>query len=630
MNGAFDKFCKQKYEEITKSECPYNKAHNVCKKMDLSGGVLNQSCINILREVECLGKYGRYGYLCSSNKVKKIQKIVHEEMSKMCPYIIINENGIDGIQFDYDKMLDFIVNMFKLDRIKSTTGGVRIAITLDGADLSRTVQHVTCGIKIVDSRAVNPITGIPIGLEGVQSRENCFACKILLTKDSKMLYCTHFSDFFAWTKQLSTKGVGGYQPFIVASPQDVSSFWKCIGRGGACKRDEYFCHCCAIKSSDIIVPNLMKCSHCIRFGNSLCYHHNVCDEKFLLTIKGQLELLLETHNHLFDDPKIEQMTMKLDQNDVFGANDINNIDFEPRSDDQRVAFSNELNDNLSLLGLSRRGGISVRRNLLRQHLLALEKKKIEQSINNFSVKDSMIFVEQAIPCILHMENRIGEKMLKLLLIDGSNERNSNKKELSEMIASVNKAVNTSILGTPRRKNNWTVNLTKEGTVADQPMTNNHTRKIINNFEKILPLCISNNQRRGKWLECIELWRELIETARQKEDFSDGQINSFQVLCDLFFIKWVALHKHNRVGNYVHMIGAGHLSYYLHIWKNLYRYSQQGWEALNSQIKTVYFRRTQRGGHKGDGEFNSKVEPIAKWVQRTLFWKAGLDVMFDKD
>ena len=50
----------------------------------------------------------------------------------------------------------------------------------------------------------------------------------------------------------------------------------------------------------------------------------------------------------------------------------------------------------------------------------------------------MIFVEQAIPCILHMENRIGEKMLKLLLIDGSNERNSNKKELSEKIARVNR------------------------------------------------------------------------------------------------------------------------------------------------------------------------------------------------
>ena len=102
------------------------------------------------------------------------------------------------------------------------------------------------------------------------------------------------------------------------------------------------------------------------------------------------------------------------------------------------------------------------------------------------------------------------------------------------------------------------------------------------------------------------------------------------MCDQFFIKWLELHKHNSAGNYVHMIGAGHLSYYLCKWRNMYRYSQQGWEALNSQIKTVFFRRTQRRGHKGDGGFNSKVEPIAKWVQRCLFWKAGMGQMFEED
>ena len=77
-----------------------------------------------------------------------------------------------------------------------------------------------------------------------------------------------------------------------------------------------------------------------------------------------------------------------------------------------------------------------------------------------------------------------------------------------------------------------------------------------------------------------------------------------------------------------MIGAGHFSYYLRKWRKLYCYSQQGWEALNSQIKTVYFRRTQRGGHKGGGDFNSKVEPNSKWVQRNLFWKAGKGELFD--
>ena len=71
----------------------------------------------------------------------------------------------------------------------------------------------------------------------------------------------------------------------------------------------------------------------------------------------------------------------------------------------------------------------------------------------------------------------------------------------------------------------------------------------------------------------------------------------------FFSSWVDLNKQEGVGIYVHMIGAGHLSYYLKLWRNLYQYSQQGLEALNYHIKRVYFLRTQRGGHKGDGEFN---------------------------
>ena len=91
---------------------------------------------------------------------------------------------------------------------------------------------------------------------------------------------------------------------------------------------------------------------------------------------------------------------------------------------------------------------------------------------------------------------------------------------------------------------------------------------------------------------------------------------------LFFYKWFQLNGEAGVGNYVHIIGAGHIEYYLKKWRNLYCYIQQGWEALNSQTKQIYFRQTQRGGHKGDGKLNSKVEHIAKWVQRSLFWKMG--------
>jgi hypothetical protein len=76
-------------------------------------------------------------------------------------------------------------------------------------------------------------------------------------------------------------------------------------------------------------------------------------------------------------------------------------------------------------------------------------------------------------------------------------------------------------------------------------------------------------------------------------------------------------------NYIHMIGSRHMTFYLQEWRNHYRSSQQGWEVLNSLMKNMYFKRTQRGGHRGDGKsINSKLPPVAKWMQRRLYFLFG--------
>jgi len=77
-------------------------------------------------------------------------------------------------------------------------------------------------------------------------------------------------------------------------------------------------------------------------------------------------------------------------------------------------------------------------------------------------------------------------------------------------------------------------------------------------------------------------------------------------------------------NYIHMVGSGHIGDFLLRWRNLYRHSQQGWEALNDLIKTFVHRRTQRGGNMGSGAgaSNSMLLPIARWLQRRIFWILG--------
>ena len=319
LHGVLNKISKQKFIDEFKKECPYNQPEPVLRVMDLSGGVVNQSCINTLRGVENLKKYEQSEYLVSTNKLKKLQEKIHKKMKILCPYKLIeNRDGIDGIEFEYSKLLKFLLKLFKLEQIARREGNVSISITLDGADLSRNIQHVTCGVKFCDPRAVNPLTGIPIGLEGVQSREFCFAFKILLAKDTKALYQSHFTSFFKWAQDLHEKGMdGGYKRFKVGSPQDISSFWKSIGRGGACKRDESFCHCCPLKSRDVIAPNITKCVDCVRRNNLECFHHPVGDKEYLAEIKDDLQGLINTHSHLFDDDKVSKMSLYLAPNDVF-------------------------------------------------------------------------------------------------------------------------------------------------------------------------------------------------------------------------------------------------------------------------------------------------------------------------
>jgi hypothetical protein len=73
-----------------------------------------------------------------------------------------------------------------------------------------------------------------------------------------------------------------------------------------------------------------------------------------------------------------------------------------------------------------------------------------------------------------------------------------------------------------------------------------------------------------------------------------------------------------------MIGSGHIADYLSKWKNLYRSSQQGWEAMNSLIKTFFFRRTSHGGGVRGESKKPRLVPIARWLQRRMIFLCRVD------
>lgn len=136
------------------------------------------------------------------------------------------------------------------------------------------------------------------------------------------------------------------------------------------------------------------------------------------------------------------------------------------------------------------------------------------------------------------------------------------------------------------------------------MDNNRTRKVIDSLEELVDILVVDDTRKAQWNVSVRHYRHAVILLRQRQDFTNEQIASFQKHADNFFQNWVKLHGKDGVTNYIHMMGSGHLAEYLYKWKNLYRYSQQGWEAMNAMIKTFFFRSTNESwgecwqqGHK---------------------------------
>jgi hypothetical protein len=637
---------RSRYCQEIQATNPYRDGMDVCRVMDLGSGQLNISGIEMLRkgiEGDENGKvkYGG-GWLTTKHYIQQAQNKVHAAAEKVIPFQEIPTPDLDGVAFkvgnadDFSKMLMFVLEMFQLDHIARdpTQPPVQLACTLDGADISRFVSHVTAGIKILDPRAIDPISHLPIGLDGskkVQSRDLCFPFKMILTRDTKTLYHEHFKDFFDFFARLNREGLPelGIQPIMVSSPQDMSSMWKALGRGGGCKVKTFFCYCCAMTSKECATARKVRCPSCVETGRLRCYHSETGDTATLERLRVDLDQMTTTHQFLqFDDTSglLVKLQSHLDPSQFEKEKDPSNIDFVPQSDSQKKEqYLNYLKPDLSLLGLSLMGTHVERRNRLRTALeLMTVKVEIETTMRvTGDDAGALLLLRQAIPCILHCENRCGEKFLKMFLLEIFNHFAGETKLQDDFLTQFEDYVNLNVLGKPWRKGNWrlttTQNGNKERTIGDQGMPNTHVRQFMEAFDQLADNFLwYDEERREQWKKAMANWRQLMELARQREDFSDEEIETFSLQCDDFFEIWVDLTGIEGMTNYIHMIGCGHMTYYLKEWRNLYR-----WEALNSLLKNIYFRRTQRGGHKGDGTSrNSKLTPIAKWLQRRLYFLSG--------
>jgi hypothetical protein len=145
-----------------------------------------------------------------------------------------------------------------------------------------------------------------------------------------------------------------------------------------------------------------------------------------------------------------------------------------------------------------------------------------------------------------MENRMGLKVFTRLLVVGLAHRNlhnqskSDVQNCAEYLSHIQDIVNAEILGSDGSLAHWecptTENKKQIGTIS---LDNTRMIKIIDEFDKLIDASITESPEKNKeWKDCLDFYRSGMEQLKQKEDFSDEDIYSFQLTADQFFCSWL--------------------------------------------------------------------------------------------
>jgi len=295
----------------------------------------------------------RRGLLSSRHKLGRLCRQLESYGAGILPYTI-TENSV---KFNVRVAVEFLLKKHGLWEHVMSGNRTTVAATCDGGEITWSLSHVSAGIKIVDSRSKNPVTGEPLfGLSGhdkVQSKFHCYPLFIILAKDNKELYQTHLSQFFTEVNQLEDEYPEG---IVVVQGADMCSLQKTLGTGGAMKAKTYACYCCTIHRDDLCKPNNTPCDDCVLLHNTgPCYHKSECDETILERMKEERDEILTSWPHLHSLPygRLSRLRCGDSEQTVQAANqDPLHIEYEPIRRGDKLAFRNLLEAEARLRNLN--------------------------------------------------------------------------------------------------------------------------------------------------------------------------------------------------------------------------------------------------------------------------------------
>ena len=631
------------------------------KAADLSGGKLNGTTWTVVRDIYTRGRKNvRDCPIPSSSTVYAAKKVVEERADKLIPFQVFDQASGEGIRFEPMKLTEFILSAYGLSQ-KAKNVSIEMPLTYDGAQLTHKTSHVTMGLKVTDLQAINPRTKLPLGeMKEMNSPEHSHPFIMVIGKESNEMMKENFKYMFDFFKSASNcqepqlfenPFSGKYKKFNLCVPADMSAHWKSGLPGGTAKRVKYFCNCCSNKSSEIATANKELCEVCENlqgeFPGLKCYHHSMSTPERVLAMENKAKFLVREWSVQMD---IVEKTTKIklyEQNNPQKDTDPLSIDFVPETINEKVKFASLLTSELVLRGMPPMINTPrvQRVEVLRERRTAeIEVNNLLGSIDHEKPNPDRLFdLIMAIPCILHLEMRVGIKMLSMIVVRGiynarkdilpwqmadENRSKAENPRIKQFVDKLEKTVNEQILGTEKAPAQWQLHFEDNVETGNKwklcpiSMTNGTVRSIIENFHLLVNISESSAESKAKWNKSLNNYREALSVLlKKKENYTEAELKKFEKHIAFWFNDYVSLTGKDGCTNYTHLLSAGHVLFYMKKYGNLSKFSNQGWESLNAMIKTYFFRSTNRGGGGGAGEnrTKSKLLAIGKWLQRRLLW-----------
>ena len=192
------------------------------------------------------------------------------------------------------------------------------------------------------------------------------------------------------------------------------------------------------------------------------------------------------------------------------------IEFRPRDYREGVVFRNLLEDEMKLRNIqfsARQSSQELRITLAEILLVEKSFQLVTEVVSASNLDEAMTWLEQALPDLLHLENRSSETIIEHLLRRGISLRECDKQLTEQLIKEVECIMNEEIFGTVGCRSNWKFPVNEDGSMGPIKFANWRARRVVGNLDPLIELCLPGDGRaaeRNQWMEAVTAYQATIQ------------------------------------------------------------------------------------------------------------------------